>query len=308
MAYTKTNWSNGEAPAINETNLNKIEQGIYDATYVDGVKVGTSIDSNYKTNIIMSKNLLPTNINTYTENGITITNNGNGTITLNGTCTSGFGIYMNVGLQLKAGTYTNSVNLIKNGVYLSLDNINTTMIVPPATSKTFTIANDTSYARYLIWIDTNVSFNNEVIKMQIEKGSIATTFEAYITPTINVYGEDIYVKGQNEVYSTQEQRIGTWINGKPLYRRVLESSSITLNDGVVLSTISNIDKVCNMRGMISSSTGFNQPIGMIYIDTFDRNNYIWLDKGTGEVKYRLKSGWTAINYIMVVVEYTKTTD
>ena len=29
MAYTKTTWSNGQAPAINDTNLNKIENGIY---------------------------------------------------------------------------------------------------------------------------------------------------------------------------------------------------------------------------------------------------------------------------------------
>ena len=29
MAYTKTNWNNDQAPAINATNLNKIEQGIF---------------------------------------------------------------------------------------------------------------------------------------------------------------------------------------------------------------------------------------------------------------------------------------
>ena len=31
MAYTKTNWVNGKLPAINAGNLNKIEQGIYEA-------------------------------------------------------------------------------------------------------------------------------------------------------------------------------------------------------------------------------------------------------------------------------------
>lgn len=31
MAYIKTNWTNNQPPAINATNLNKIEQGIYDA-------------------------------------------------------------------------------------------------------------------------------------------------------------------------------------------------------------------------------------------------------------------------------------
>ena len=31
MAYTKTQWVNNQAPAIDAINLNKIEQGIYDA-------------------------------------------------------------------------------------------------------------------------------------------------------------------------------------------------------------------------------------------------------------------------------------
>ena len=31
MAYTKTTWNNNAAPPINADNLNKIEQGIYDA-------------------------------------------------------------------------------------------------------------------------------------------------------------------------------------------------------------------------------------------------------------------------------------
>lgn len=30
MSYVKTNWQNDQAPAINATNLNKIETGIYD--------------------------------------------------------------------------------------------------------------------------------------------------------------------------------------------------------------------------------------------------------------------------------------
>lgn len=36
MAYTKTTWVNGTAPAINDTNLNKIEQGIFDSLRQDG--------------------------------------------------------------------------------------------------------------------------------------------------------------------------------------------------------------------------------------------------------------------------------
>jgi len=34
MTYNKTNWQNNSTPAINETNLNKIEEGIKNATTV----------------------------------------------------------------------------------------------------------------------------------------------------------------------------------------------------------------------------------------------------------------------------------
>lgn len=47
MAYTKTQWVNNQAPAIDADNLNKIEQGIYDAhtekqdTLVSGTNIKT---------------------------------------------------------------------------------------------------------------------------------------------------------------------------------------------------------------------------------------------------------------------------
>ena len=40
MAYTKTNWVNDESPDIDADNLNKMEQGIYDAQYPDGGSEG----------------------------------------------------------------------------------------------------------------------------------------------------------------------------------------------------------------------------------------------------------------------------
>lgn len=43
MAYTKTAWVNDQAPAVDAVNLNKMEQGIYDAhVLADGAAAGTS--------------------------------------------------------------------------------------------------------------------------------------------------------------------------------------------------------------------------------------------------------------------------
>jgi len=45
MAYTKTTWVNNTPPAIDETNLNKIEQGIYDAhVLIDGAMLKSTYD------------------------------------------------------------------------------------------------------------------------------------------------------------------------------------------------------------------------------------------------------------------------
>lgn len=44
MAYTKTEWVNDSVPAINASNLNKIEQGIYDLD----AEISTKLQYGYK--------------------------------------------------------------------------------------------------------------------------------------------------------------------------------------------------------------------------------------------------------------------
>ena len=51
MAYEKTNWVNGQTP-INATNLNKIEQGIYDATITPKTTKTTSDSDVYACNYV----------------------------------------------------------------------------------------------------------------------------------------------------------------------------------------------------------------------------------------------------------------
>lgn len=59
MAYTKTVWVDGQAPAINAANLNKIEQGISDATQnlktFDEIIVGTNDEITAALNTVLSK-------------------------------------------------------------------------------------------------------------------------------------------------------------------------------------------------------------------------------------------------------------
>ncbi len=60
MAYpTKTNWVNGQAPWLDATNLNKIEQGIFDANKQETVYTN-ALNSNGNDNIAILKHLIPT--------------------------------------------------------------------------------------------------------------------------------------------------------------------------------------------------------------------------------------------------------
>lgn len=71
MAYTKTNWQNDQAPAINATNLNKIEQGIFNndallSSIMNTLGIDTqtwiSTDSYVEGQVVVYKNQLYKNI------------------------------------------------------------------------------------------------------------------------------------------------------------------------------------------------------------------------------------------------------
>ena len=146
---------------------------------------------------VCGKNLLDLDYTSQTINGVTFTINEDKSITLNGTSTSSFSLYDTQPIKLKAGTYTHSSNQIQNGIYISLNNVSTTMLNGHLgnTIKTFTISEDTTYQRYLIYIDSGKTFNNYNLKLQLEKGSTATSYEPYKGNTYEVnLGKNLFDK------------------------------------------------------------------------------------------------------------------
>lgn len=110
-------------------------------------------------------------------------------------------------------------------------------------------------------------------------------------------------------YSTTETVVGTWINGKPIYRKVIVLESGTIHAGYYEynHNISNLDKVLNIYGMCYSSTQ-QQPIQRVVPDEIAR----W-GIGLGDIKQstfalHFGSGYQNINLVYIVIEYTKTTD
>ena len=100
-------------------------------------------------------------------------------------------------------------------------------------------------------------------------------------------------------YSTDEIKIGEWINGKPLYRKVVIIDNPS--NGMTFS-IDNIDELINVNWKQARSSGLYFSYGhdgtsysVIYFDSTSKNFVVQMGGGFG-------------GKIVAIVEYTKTND
>ena len=152
--------------------------------------------------------------------------------------------------------------------------------------------------------------------IQAEQNPAVTTYEAYVEPEIYILNnndvyERFYSKSElnKEHYSTGEQKIGTWIDGKNLYRKtIFKTAKITANTNLVInSEIQNIDTITKIDGVISSSLKNNYR----QINTYNlENNVVSVSMSAstnGNITIYSTDDWATPN-IIITLEYTKTTD
>ena len=141
--------------------------------------------------INLGKNLIEPRMPTVTYNGVTCTNNGDGSFTLNGTATATatWRIEQSTGgghdnLKPLNGTYTLSCKGVQAGVSLVVTQYNVWQIIGIVqnneTPSTFTTnLNDTLV---YIAVTNGTTVNNVTIYPQLEKGSIASSYSPYFDP------------------------------------------------------------------------------------------------------------------------------
>lgn len=104
-----------------------------------------------------------------------------------------------------------------------------------------------------------------------------------------------------EVYSTEEARIGTWIDGKPVYRKTLDvvignaAGAWTLVPG---TTAMNIDTIAHVYGYVNAADGS----GMIYAPNADA-----VFKRMNDGVYFMASANQSNTKMVLTIEYTKAT-
>ena len=141
-----------------------------------------------------------------------------------------------------------------------------------------------------------------IIKAFQSAGVVAEVVNQYSTSQTNTYSAD-YVNNLN-AYSTTEKRIGTWIDGKPLYEKVIDFGACPDNSSKnVAHNISNLKRIIRLFGFAGSSTskggitlphGSSSPIALYADDTNVTVN-----------AFQNASQYTQ-TYIWI--QYTKTTD
>lgn len=141
------------------------------------------------------------------------------------------------------------------------------------------------------WTGTRAMY--ELAKDSIAIGTIINITDDHISPGGGTSGEH---------YSTEEQVIGTWIDGKPLYRKVVIVQNVAANDYTVIK-IEDDMVLKNFYGVAKLS---NNTIYSIFAPEGLNIPYRY-DPGNKGLVGRTKSS-AGITKAEVIIEYTKTTD
>lgn len=142
-------------------------------------------------------------------------------------------------------------------------------------------------------------------EIKIEKGDGVKPYEPYVKDSILIKNSNgAYVNiDVRDNYTTAERIIGKWIDGKPIYQKII---TYNVNQNIEARyEIKELDRIIDIRGMARNST--NQL----------RINHYYLSDGVNN----FVSAWSSGKYIYsvcsdayngylcdLIVEYTKTTD
>lgn len=132
------------------------------------------------------------------------------------------------------------------------------------------------------------------------------TYTAFKLYTDNEYNGLL----NNQRYSTDEINTGkTWIDGKPIYRKVIDCGALPNNDSKnVAHNISTLSDVITIKGMAKFDNGnHKQYLPAPYVaNTLSANDWIYLSVDKNSIVIKTWFDFTGYNFV-AVIEYTKTT-
>lgn len=108
-----------------------------------------------------------------------------------------------------------------------------------------------------------------------------------------------------QTYSTSETRIGTWIDGKPIYRKIYNNVNITTsNTDLIDITSLGIRNVVKIYGLIFTSSNNTFPVPL----TDSSSNYSVIFATSTALRGRAVIGSGTLSNCWLAIEYTKSAD
>lgn len=156
---------------------------------------------------------------------------------------------------------------------------------------------------------------NYIIKAKQSAGLVATVVDSLdstsATDALSAKkGKELNEKiTRNSTYSTKEQAVGTWIDGKTIYRKVINFGALpNATKKEVQHNISNISNFTKIEGIAirNDETKFTQSLPLVYKNTeMFYNTALAVDNTTIEIQ---TAGDRSMFNGYVTLEYTKTVE
>lgn len=145
-----------------------------------------------------------------------------------------------------------------------------------------------------LWIDTDDNTN----LVGVVSSTTVSDKDTYSCNYLNQHLYDMY--SENEVLTDK-----IWIDGRPVYRKVVEKTSgITTGGASISFDFTNLNLVKYEAFYINTNNQMETP----YYNNGDDKFRCLVQQNNNQIYYILGSGLTNITTIRVILEYTKTTD
>lgn len=126
------------------------------------------------------------------------------------------------------------------------------------------------------------------------------------------YNGSVWVNGNDlHEYSTEEKIVGKWIDGKPIYEKVIYVN-ITDRDWHNIQMNVSIDNIIKLKGILYQGNGhpyFIELQGNTYPNNENRAMLLY-KKDENYITYAVLYTQTDLSstYLYIIIQYTKTTD
>lgn len=289
----------------------------YSCKYINN-KVGAVSIGNNSNNadlwVDVSNNLVALNKGyTRTINGMTLTVDDNNELVFNGTATADAQFDLtSFSLNKDATKITISGGNASSrcGVYFfnSSGNYLEGYRSNDGSVKTATIPNGTARYQPTILIPSGTNFINYKPYMKLEYGDTATPYSRYVSPHISFKNGNVYDElARPNKYSTAEQVIGTWTDGKPLYRKVIACTSPATLTATVVASFDKNNIIKNYYGLCTIADSSQKvPINFYYTNAYNIGTFI--TQSTGTITMKIGSEAYENQQTTITIEYTKSTD